>query len=162
MLLIVHAINPDDLNSILQDHHGGSRRQTPECCGMPSYTHTHTHTHTTFWGKATHRSVVISNVNIWLRDSTSLGFTPAHLVSVIWNIWYPAIKEASFERLCFPEPPTPTSNAFPQEVRMIREICVWKRSVYRKNGCKCLYIHSYTYGSKVWPRVSRLHQTLSL
>lgn len=31
------------------------------------------------------------------------------------------MKEANFERLCFPEPPTPTSKAFPYAVRIIRE-----------------------------------------
>ena len=50
-------------------------------------------------------------------------FILSYLVNVIWNIWYPAIKEANLERLCFPEPPTPTSNAFPHDVRIIREIC---------------------------------------
>lgn len=37
------------------------------------------------------------------------------------------MKEANFERLCFPEPPTPTSNAFPYAVRIIRE-------TYRENN----------------------------
>ena len=45
-----------------------------------------------------------------------------YLVSVIWNILYPAIKEASRVRDCLPEPPTPTRRAFPHGVRMIREI----------------------------------------
>ena len=45
-----------------------------------------------------------------------------YLVKVIWNILYPAMKEANRVRDCFPEPPTPTSNAFPRGVLMIREI----------------------------------------
>ena len=48
--------------------------------------------------------------------------TAPHLVSVIWKILYPAIKEASRVRDCLPEPPTPTRRAFPQGVRIIREI----------------------------------------
>lgn len=45
-----------------------------------------------------------------------------HLVSVIWKILYPAIKEASLVRDCLPDPPTPTRRALPHGVRIIREI----------------------------------------
>ena len=42
---------------------------------------------------------------------------------------YPAMYEARRVRLCFPDPPTPTSKALPLSVRMIREI-------YRKANLK--------------------------
>ena len=69
--------------------------------------------------KQTFHSSEINN-----REKNILAcFILSYLVNVIWNIWYPAIKEANLERLCFPDPPTPTSNAFPHDVRIIREIC---------------------------------------
>lgn len=40
---------------------------------------------------------------------------------VIWKVLYPAMKEASLVRDCFPEPPTPTSRALPRGVRMMRD-----------------------------------------
>ena len=43
------------------------------------------------------------------------------LVRVIWKVLYPAMKEASLVRDCFPEPPTPTSRALPRGVRMMRD-----------------------------------------
>ena len=45
-----------------------------------------------------------------------------YLVKVIWNVLYPAMKEASLVSDCLPEPPTPTRRACPLGVRMIREI----------------------------------------
>ena len=45
-----------------------------------------------------------------------------YLVSVIWNILYPAMKDASLVRLCFPEPPTPTNKAFPRGILIILDI----------------------------------------
>lgn len=62
-------------------------------------------------------------VKLTIEENIPACFILSYLVNVIWNIWYPAIKEANLERLCFPEPPTPTSNAFPHDVRIIREIC---------------------------------------
>ena len=35
------------------------------------------------------------------------------LVTAIWNVLYEAIKEANLVKLCFPDPPTPTSIMFP-------------------------------------------------
>lgn len=49
-------------------------------------------------------------------------FCVPDLVRVIWKVWYPAMNEANLVRLCFPDPPTPTSRAFPCGVRRIREI----------------------------------------
>lgn len=50
------------------------------------------------------------------------GGCDSDLVSVIWKVWYPAMNDASLVRLCFPEPPTPTSRAFPCGNRRILEI----------------------------------------
>lgn len=47
-----------------------------------------------------------------------------YLVKIIWKVSYPAIYDASLVRLCFPDPPTPTNNAFPCGVRMIRDILI--------------------------------------
>ena len=41
---------------------------------------------------------------------------------VIWKVLYPAMNDASLVSDCLPEPPTPTSSAWPFGVRMMREI----------------------------------------
>ena len=53
------------------------------------------------------------------------GYYPicTNLVKVIWKVLYPAINDAKRVRDCFPEPPTPTSNALPPGFPMIRDIC---------------------------------------
>ena len=48
--------------------------------------------------------------------------TPTDRDKVIWNVLYPAMNEANFVNDCLPEPPTPTSSAWPLAVRMIRDI----------------------------------------
>lgn len=59
----------------------------------------------------------------------------AYLVNIIWNVSYPATKDASLVKLCFPEPPTPTKRAFPRGVRITREICVrWQ--IFIATVCK--------------------------
>mmetsp|Transcript_60212 Transcript_60212/g.148103 ORF Transcript_60212/g.148103 Transcript_60212/m.148103 type:complete len:202 (-) Transcript_60212:801-1406(-) len=82
---------------------------------------------------------------IWLsvkRKTTGLRSTPAIVktffrssrnsalpyprVSSIWKLLYSAMKADSRVRLCFPEPPSPTSIAFPLGERRIRaslEMC---------------------------------------
>ncbi len=49
-------------------------------------------------------------------------FINRYLVNVIWKVLYPAINEASLVKDCFPLPPTPTNNALPLGVLIIREI----------------------------------------
>ena len=66
-----------------------------------------------------------------------------YLVKVIWNILYPAMKEANRVRDCFPEPPTPTSNAFPRGVLMIREI--WKIFIEFPRYWLQIFVKSSTY-----------------
>jgi hypothetical protein len=44
------------------------------------------------------------------------------LDNVIWKFLYPAMNEASLVKLCLPDPPTPTSRAWPRGVRITREI----------------------------------------
>lgn len=54
---------------------------------------------------------------------TSFHFiTTFYLVSVIWKMLYPAMYDAKRVKLCFPDPPTPTSRALPLSVRMTLEI----------------------------------------
>ena len=48
----------------------------------------------------------------------------AYLVIAIWNVLYPAMHDAKRVSDCLPEPPTPTSNAFPPGDRIIREIFI--------------------------------------
>lgn len=45
-------------------------------------------------------------------------------VSVIWNVLYPAMKEANFVSDCFPDPPTPTNMTFPRGCLITREILI--------------------------------------
>lgn len=58
----------------------------------------------------------------WHLWCNKLKFWISDRVSVIWKVWYPAMKDASLVRLCFPEPPTPTSRALPCGVLRMREI----------------------------------------
>ena len=68
-------------------------------------------------------------------------------VSVISKTPHPAVYAASFERLCFPDPPTPTSNALPWSRRMMRCMRVRCSSASSKNTrfigfCSSLYSSS--------------------
>jgi len=47
-----------------------------------------------------------------------------YLVRVIWKVRYPAMNDARRVSDCLPEPPTPTSSAWPRGIRMIREIVI--------------------------------------
>jgi len=75
---------------------------------------------------------------IYLRPSYHTGLDwnamdAGYLVRVIWKVRYPAMKEARRVNDCFPEPPTPTSSAWPRGVRMIREILIRWRIASSKN-----------------------------
>lgn len=61
---------------------------------------------------------IINRIRLWLHSRHCF-----HLVSIIWKMLYPAMNEAKRVKLCFPDPPTPTSSALPLTVRIIREIC---------------------------------------
>lgn len=69
-----------------------------------------------------------------------------YLVKVIWKLSYPAMYDASLVRLCFPDPPTPTNNAFPCGVRIIRDILIkWMIAscVLREKGIRDAKIMYY-------------------
>lgn len=54
-------------------------------------------------------------------------------VRVIWKKSNEAMNEASLVRLCLPEPPTPTNNALPPGVRIIRDTYNEERKHYKKD-----------------------------
>ena len=84
-------------------------------------------------------------------------------VRAIWNVLYPAMKDASLVSDCLPEPPTPTSRALPPGLRMMRDICreseEWKG---KGQVMGCCVVLSYTlpyYNGPTWKIIvfSALH-----
>lgn len=63
-----------------------------------------------------------SNGGLVLDKNKHQITVPTYLVSVIWKVLYPAMKDARRVSDCLPEPPTPTKRAWPRGVRMMREI----------------------------------------
>ena len=72
-------------------------------------------------------TVGVPSIPVWwysvLRSSRN-SFTPYPRVSSMLKHLKPAMKEAKRVRLCFPEPPTPTSIALPRGWRRMRAILV--------------------------------------
>lgn len=71
----------------------------------------------------------------WMSKCKWFSWKETYLVSVIWNVLYPAINEDSLVKLCLPEPPTPTNKAWPLGVLITREILTrlvmasWRRNI---------------------------------
>lgn len=63
----------------------------------------------------------VSTANEWMTELKTNKEHP-YLVSVIWKVLYPAMKEANLVNDCLPDPPTPTKRAWPLGVLIMREI----------------------------------------
>lgn len=82
-----------------------------------------------------------SDLSLRHSESFECLFCKSHLLSVIWKVWYPAMNDANLVRLCFPDPPTPTSRPFPCGVRRIREIRIrWVIASCRRAKWKRLFV----------------------
>ena len=60
-----------------------------------------------------------------LRKVTLRSAIPYPFLSVIWNTSKLLIKAAKRDKLCLPEPPTPTNKAYPRglsKIRLIRQL----------------------------------------
>ena len=62
----------------------------------------------------------ISTISKYRQEDTQQN--EKYLVRVMWNVLYPAMKEASLVSDCLPDPPTPTKRTLPPGCRRIREI----------------------------------------